>query len=39
MYGRMVRDETRRGQAQRETDAPADRLPVTAGDNGARDDA
>jgi surfeit locus 1 family protein len=39
MYGRMLRDETRRAQAQRETDAPADRLPVTAGDNGARDDA
>ncbi len=62
MWGRMVRDETRRARAEQAADAegsasggggeeeapddggrvtaaPADRLPVTAGDNGARDDA
>ena len=63
MWGRMVRDETRRARAEEAADAegppsgeggeeetpvgeggrvaaaPADRLPVTAGDNGARDDA
>ena len=50
MWGRMVRDETRRARAEAEPEAaaepdvteagkPDDKEPVAAGDNGARDDA
>ena len=42
MWGRMVRDETRRAQAEAapDTAAGADgKQPVAAGDNGSRDDA
>jgi hypothetical protein len=42
MWGRMVRDETRRARGAPALDAttePDDKEPVAAGDNGARDDA
>jgi cytochrome oxidase assembly protein ShyY1 len=42
MWGRMVRDETRRARGATAGDAaaePDDKEPVAAGDNGARDDA
>ena len=50
MWGRMVRDETRRARAEAEPEAaaepdvtgagkPDDKEPVAAGDNGSRDDA
>jgi len=42
MWGRMVRDETRRARAEaapRPKAEPDDKEPVAAGDNGSRDDA
>jgi surfeit locus 1 family protein len=42
MWGRMVRDETRRARAEadpRPETEPDDKEPVAAGDNGSRDDA
>ena len=42
MWGRMVRDETRRVRAEAATvtaGEPGDKEPVAAGDNGGRDDA
>jgi surfeit locus 1 family protein len=42
MWGRMVRDETRRARAEadpRPETEPDDKEPVAAGDNGGRDDA
>jgi len=42
MWGRTVRDETRRARAEadpRTETEPDDKEPVAAGDNGSRDDA